>query len=547
MRTGHVRIVLLAAAVTCFAVVGAFRAGARESSAPVVGVAVARSVTKKFLLATSVVGMHYLQLLDVCLQSLMKSLEETSSECELLIITTREFSANVEELLKRSSYRGRVMGCTETVPFLLRYHVYEFANISLFEAVLQFDVDTIFNGPLDQLLSEISPGKFFAFPEGRHDHLFWSLERYPPSVLQSFTSEGVQSFNSGILAFQNSPVMLAHLRALAFWASLEVNLKVKHFTDQSFANVYMNTKRLSDTRGPISDKYVVIWAKPDVEIKGQVIFHFIADGVGIVHKKLEMMTQFLKKLRQTARDGNPEKTTHLVSSTRPTAPPSAPLTAPFLGAHSAERRYSPTQAAGTLDSPRAGFFTVIPHLKGKPCELEAYRERFVSINHAMRLIGVNFTVFSVGSCTMNVSGLASLLVVQVNSTELLQEFNFSTAAISLMQSGRLIAAHLADVYRAVLMYKFQLCYSDSDMVFISKSRRDYLEVNWVALHFWEREHVDVELVNSAFCLDRITLDIYISLLKKRLESGGFSFYGEAASKILSHVKGSVKEAPSDDN
>jgi hypothetical protein len=255
----------------------------------------------KYLLSTSITGLNYLPLLAPCLKSLEMSLRSTKAECVVLVITNTSFVHELTQFVAGLSFNSsamtvRIFSCNETNHYFLRLHTFELPDIYSFRAVLQFDIDVIFVGSLDNLLREITPGKFFVYPEGRHDYILWSLDRYTKPQLEAFKSQGIQSFNSGIIAFRVSPEMLTHLQVILYWASLEVSLNSPHFADQSFLNVYMNTEKIADTRGPISDKYVVIWAKPGIRYRPeQVVLHVIGGGEGSFAQKLSLMTQVLKE------------------------------------------------------------------------------------------------------------------------------------------------------------------------------------------------------------------------------------------------------------
>ena len=219
---------------------------------------------RSLLVVTAVVGENYLPLLPIFLHAIRDAhgaSHHRPGGYHVVIVTDTAFEAALtghldahEPAWKRHVDVFAVEQWSGQDNFLegnmfLRYRVVEWPKIQQYQAALHIDVDVLMTRPLWPQIEKMMPLVYYVTPEGRHDMRFYSLgDGYSKAELERFEKLGIRAFNAGTFAFLIVPEMLAEIAAMLKWAQMELIRGTRHFADQSFINVWMNTRGLSDTQ-----------------------------------------------------------------------------------------------------------------------------------------------------------------------------------------------------------------------------------------------------------------------------------------------------------
>lgn len=174
-------------------------------------------------------------------------------------------------------------------------------------------------------------------------------------------------------------------------------------------------------------------------------------------------------------------------------------------------------------------------------------ERMQLMSSQMEWINSTIFIFSAFSnetgrlCEWN---LPYLKVVNFNATKLLLEYGFGEF-LPEIQSWSLIGpnekspkhqyARLSDILRVLLAHKYQYTYLDYDVYYLNSDPKRYLKPH-VGAAAWSSEKHYLEISNSAFCLPLPVLEDMLAFIKKRIRSGGESyFYTELGPNMFHRV------------
>jgi len=153
------------------------------------------------------------------------------------------------------------------------------------DIVVHVDVSTLFTGVTNPELLYVSTE---STDQNCHRHLFFSLENYTEGQLQHFKMYSVHVFNAGTFAFVRGDTMQKHLAAVRRMIAAH---KGNFFYEQSFLNVYFNTRGITDRNLFSSDRYV--FHHGDTLNHVGKLVHFCGNpGVGL--EKIERMTTYMK-------------------------------------------------------------------------------------------------------------------------------------------------------------------------------------------------------------------------------------------------------------
>lgn len=155
-----------------------------------------------------------------------------------------------------------------------KLRVFEYPFISKYEKVLFLDCDIIVNMDLCQILTRnLDPSYIYAFKEKNdfNEHLsgFWSLGNYSTSDMEYFKKNWIFPFNAGCFILMNSQSMKEHFSNILNWIR---TYRGVYFYEQSFMNVYFNTRNLV-RYDVINDSNYVMFPKETKDYPNKII-HF---------------------------------------------------------------------------------------------------------------------------------------------------------------------------------------------------------------------------------------------------------------------------------
>jgi lipopolysaccharide biosynthesis glycosyltransferase len=142
--------------------------------------------------------------------------------------------------------------------------IYKYPKINEYESVLYLDSDIVAVGDVCKLFdvmsddaNDVDKDILFVFEEHQeakfHSEKFWSLGGYTAEKIKEFEQMKQGVFNCGHWGFRVSPVMLAHFEAV--FKMIQDYKKNDYFYEQSFMNVYFNTRYLTKS---VFNKHIFI-------------------------------------------------------------------------------------------------------------------------------------------------------------------------------------------------------------------------------------------------------------------------------------------------
>jgi hypothetical protein len=151
-----------------------------------------------------------------------------------------------------------------------------FNNIdpSIYDKVLFIDCDTVVDADLDSIFSRIvSPDVLYvqteSLDQASHQEIYWSLKNYEDSTLSYFRDNSILPFNAGCFGFMNSDIMKHHFNEVLVMIK---NYSGEYFYEQSFMNVYFNTRNITNRDVLNTDVYRLFPVK-NTEYSGKIV-HF---------------------------------------------------------------------------------------------------------------------------------------------------------------------------------------------------------------------------------------------------------------------------------
>lgn len=175
-----------------------------------------------------------------------------------------------------------------------KLRVFEYPFVSVYDKVLFLDCDIIVNLDIMHVLDKkIETRYLYAYKEkdDLKEHLsgFWSLGTYTEKDIEFFKENGIFPFNAGCFMFVNTEIMKGHFRDILDWIT---SYKGVYFYEQSFMNVYFNTRNLVRYDIIGDENYVMF---PDVECTyPEKIIHFCGfPGNG--ENKVNVMSRYWDK------------------------------------------------------------------------------------------------------------------------------------------------------------------------------------------------------------------------------------------------------------
>jgi len=136
--------------------------------------------------------------------------------------------------------------------------IFDVPGIDTYDRVLFLDSDIIVHIDVSTLFPLVAdPNLLYVSTESTnqdcHSQLYFSLENYSASQLRYYEDNSIYVFNAGTFAFVRSQVMQEHFAAVRAMITGYIGA---FFYEQSFLNVYFNTRGNTDRSLFSSDRYV---------------------------------------------------------------------------------------------------------------------------------------------------------------------------------------------------------------------------------------------------------------------------------------------------
>lgn len=136
--------------------------------------------------------------------------------------------------------------------------IFDVPGIDVYDRILFLDSDVIVHVDVSTLFARVTdPRLLYVSTESTnqdcHRQLYFSLENYTDSQLQHFEEHSIHVFNAGTFAFARGHMMNEHFDTVRAMIASHMG---SFFYEQSFLNVYFNTRALTDRALFSSDRYV---------------------------------------------------------------------------------------------------------------------------------------------------------------------------------------------------------------------------------------------------------------------------------------------------
>ena len=171
--------------------------------------------------------------------------------------------------------------------------IFDVPDIDTYDRVLFLDSDIIVHVDVSTLFPLVAnPNLLYVSTESTnqdcHRHLYFSLENYTVGQLQHYKDNSVHVFNAGTFAFIRDNVMREHFAAVRAMIASHTG---PFFYEQSFLNVYFNTRGNTDRTLFSSDRYV--FHHGDTLNHAGKLIHFCGNP-GVGSEKIMRMTGYLQ-------------------------------------------------------------------------------------------------------------------------------------------------------------------------------------------------------------------------------------------------------------
>jgi alpha-N-acetylglucosamine transferase len=221
----------------------------------------------------------------------IKSLRKYNPDIDIRILCDIQFKDEIMRMFPDVQIYERPNSSTPQLASMQKLSIFN-EDLSDYDTVLFIDSDILIGIPLTELLSQvINEEKLYAFAEkedqSAHKYIFWSFEDYSNDQLHFFQENNIRVINAGLFAFKPTNIMKMHFDNIN---AMICNHNGKFFYEQSFMNVYFNTRNLVDYSLWTNKNYsmdVTLSTPPNM------ILHFSGDP-GIAMSKIYRMNSYIK-------------------------------------------------------------------------------------------------------------------------------------------------------------------------------------------------------------------------------------------------------------
>jgi lipopolysaccharide biosynthesis glycosyltransferase len=216
----------------------------------------AETPRKRDLVALAYVGREYRPYVKMTIQSYVNTREKCPSDenIDMLLVT--------DDIELRSSYTKHIKVYAlpqealtkDEIEYMARFETVNWPLIEEYGRLIQIGPDVVINNCLSPVFDMIEkPDTVYACPVTSENVEMWNLQDFP---------QVAAPFNSGIMAFQLTGIMIEHMRVMSTWIQSELDMDTPHHGDQAFVNVYASQHTTVNTTGAISNRTVMINPPP---------------------------------------------------------------------------------------------------------------------------------------------------------------------------------------------------------------------------------------------------------------------------------------------
>jgi len=252
---------------------------------------------------------------STCIEMLIESIAMSTGShdaFDFLVICDKKVYKDVISRFERKTFKFSVKfyivesAKTTMEASINKLRVFEYPFVSAYDKILFLDCDIIVNLDIMRVFDKSIDHQqclIYAYKEKDDvkEHLsgFWSLGTYTEKDIEFFKENKIFPFNAGCFLFANTETMKGHFRDVLNWIG---SYKGVYFYEQSFMNVYFNTRKMVRYNIIDDDNYVMF---PDVErAYPEKMIHFCGfPGNG--KNKVEVMSRYWDKFIVPVKNNRP--------------------------------------------------------------------------------------------------------------------------------------------------------------------------------------------------------------------------------------------------
>lgn len=272
--------------------------------------------TRQLLYLTVGGNEHYLQLLDLFLQSLEFSSD--LNNIDVVVIKPTNYGQQyvnptkikiklidiVPVSLKKENKTVKILNddvqlfYDKMIYSIQKLRIYELPELMSYEKVLYMDVDCVVSENISKLFELIEDKTCLHVCKDtddfqRHNCLYYNAGEYKPDLLSRMAGKNILPFSGGIFGFRPSEVMAYHFKSV--YGNL-YKCETDFFYEQSHMNQYFNKHCISKD---VFSEYILT---PENESKFHgrkpYVLHYAAAHIPPDHKK-NVLAAYLQELKST--------------------------------------------------------------------------------------------------------------------------------------------------------------------------------------------------------------------------------------------------------
>jgi hypothetical protein len=201
-------------------------------------------------------------LFDLLLQSIHEYSPHIKDHADIMVITNHGFAEQIKKLDIVKTFGGvHFMFVPQDVLLVnarsKRLDIFDYPKLSEYKTCMFLDYDCVLQRDIVPLLTgnvtHLKSGVLYAYNENpnvqSHMQSFYGLQSYTEEQLRWFRQHNVHTFSDGVMWFKQTNAMKRHFAAIKRWmAEAGQTWQNITFFEQSFMNVYFNTRNKCNTR-----------------------------------------------------------------------------------------------------------------------------------------------------------------------------------------------------------------------------------------------------------------------------------------------------------
>jgi lipopolysaccharide biosynthesis glycosyltransferase len=224
----------------------------------------------------------------------IKSLRYFNKSIDIWIVCDEEFVMTLKSKLDGVSIFPVKNSKSSVEASMNKLTIFQHSDhIFLYDNVIYIDSDILIGIDLISLLDmKISDDKLIAYAEHKdisaHHSLLYSLQNYDSDTINYFKENNIYVISAGLFAFKPTKTMQSHFSNIL---SMIENYRGEFFYEQSFMNVYFNTRNLVDYSVFTPENCLMV---ASLESPSNKILHFAGDP-GNGDRKIKRMSEYIEK------------------------------------------------------------------------------------------------------------------------------------------------------------------------------------------------------------------------------------------------------------